>query len=129
MSDAMSFAELDGQHVELLPSRTVLSLIAMTGDGGTATGGNGGTNNGNNTGGNGGTGGAGGAATGGPGLIILPINYGSGSQTNSAGNAVGGHGGNSVGGSAFGGANGGSAPGANGGLNFHLKDFLNSWGF
>jgi hypothetical protein len=50
MSDAMSFAELDGQHVELLPSRTVLSLIAMTGDGGTATGGAGGTNNGNNTG-------------------------------------------------------------------------------
>ncbi|MGQ0778103.1 MAG: hypothetical protein ACT4NY_27445 [Pseudonocardiales bacterium] len=25
MSDALSFAEIDGQHVELLPARTVLS--------------------------------------------------------------------------------------------------------
>ncbi|MDT7712738.1 MAG: hypothetical protein QOG46_1427, partial [Pseudonocardiales bacterium] len=25
MFDAMSFAEIDGQHVELLPARTVLS--------------------------------------------------------------------------------------------------------
>ncbi|MGH3997653.1 MAG: hypothetical protein ACRDTJ_09355 [Pseudonocardiaceae bacterium] len=29
MSDAMSFAELDGQHVELLPARTVLSLFSV----------------------------------------------------------------------------------------------------
>jgi hypothetical protein len=27
MSDAMSFAELAAQHVELLPARTVLSLV------------------------------------------------------------------------------------------------------
>jgi hypothetical protein len=27
MSDALSFAEVDGQHVELLPSRTVLSML------------------------------------------------------------------------------------------------------
>lgn len=27
MSDAMSFAELDGQHVELLAARTVLSVF------------------------------------------------------------------------------------------------------
>jgi hypothetical protein len=29
MSDAMSFAEFDGQHVELLPARTVLSLFSV----------------------------------------------------------------------------------------------------
>lgn len=34
MSDAMSFTELDGQHVELLPARTVLSLF-IVGDQGT----------------------------------------------------------------------------------------------
>ncbi|MGH4009270.1 MAG: hypothetical protein ACRDTH_14130 [Pseudonocardiaceae bacterium] len=28
MSDATSFAELDGQHVELLPIRTLLSLFS-----------------------------------------------------------------------------------------------------
>lgn len=27
MSDSLSFAEIDGQHVELLPARTVLSLF------------------------------------------------------------------------------------------------------
>lgn len=27
MSDVMSFAELSGQHVELLPARTVLSML------------------------------------------------------------------------------------------------------
>ncbi|MGH3964084.1 MAG: hypothetical protein ACRDRY_12635 [Pseudonocardiaceae bacterium] len=31
MSDAMSFAELGEQHVELLPARTVLSLLSATG--------------------------------------------------------------------------------------------------
>ena len=36
MSDALSFAEIDSQHVELLPARTVLSLF---------TAGGGGTNN------------------------------------------------------------------------------------
>jgi hypothetical protein len=29
MSEAMSFAALDGQHVELLPARTVLSLFSV----------------------------------------------------------------------------------------------------
>ncbi len=28
MSDALSFVEIDGQHAELLPGRTVLSLFA-----------------------------------------------------------------------------------------------------
>ncbi len=51
MSDAMSFTEIDGQHVELLPARTVLSLFS-TGDGG--RGGNGGAGGSAN----GGTGGA-----------------------------------------------------------------------
>ncbi|MFZ0121674.1 MAG: hypothetical protein WAN20_07355 [Pseudonocardiaceae bacterium] len=31
MSDALSFAEIDEQHVELLPPRTVMSMF-MTGD-------------------------------------------------------------------------------------------------
>ncbi len=36
MSDELSFAELDGQHVELLPARTVLSTFSTQGtDGGT----------------------------------------------------------------------------------------------
>lgn len=35
MSDALSFADIDGQHVELLPARTVLSLFSLAnGDGG-----------------------------------------------------------------------------------------------
>ncbi|MGH3983982.1 MAG: hypothetical protein ACRDST_15205 [Pseudonocardiaceae bacterium] len=29
MSDALSFADLEGQHVELLPPRTVLSLFTI----------------------------------------------------------------------------------------------------
>lgn len=37
MSDALSFADIDGQHVELLPARTVLSLFSLgEGDGGTS---------------------------------------------------------------------------------------------
>jgi hypothetical protein len=38
MSDALSFVEIDGQHVELLPARTVLSMFS-TGDGGHGTNG------------------------------------------------------------------------------------------
>jgi hypothetical protein len=34
MSHALSFAEVDGQRVELLPARTVLSLFNAGGDGG-----------------------------------------------------------------------------------------------
>ena len=33
MSDALSFAEIAGQHVELLPARTVLSLFSTGGGG------------------------------------------------------------------------------------------------
>ncbi|MGH4009962.1 MAG: hypothetical protein ACRDTH_17725 [Pseudonocardiaceae bacterium] len=39
MSDPVSFAELDGQHVELLPARTVLSVFSAQDTGGTDTGG------------------------------------------------------------------------------------------
>lgn len=36
MSDALSFGEIEGQHAELLPARTVLSLFGMGGgEGGT----------------------------------------------------------------------------------------------
>ncbi|HEX4103608.1 MAG TPA: hypothetical protein VHY21_24225 [Pseudonocardiaceae bacterium] len=42
MSDTVSFAELDGQHPELLPARTVLSLFSA-GDGGSAGNGEGAT--------------------------------------------------------------------------------------
>ena len=31
---SLSFAEIDGQHVELLPARTVLSMFSAGGDGG-----------------------------------------------------------------------------------------------
>lgn len=34
MFDALSFAEIDGQHAELLPARTVLSLFSTSGKGG-----------------------------------------------------------------------------------------------
>lgn len=39
MSDAVSFAELDGQHVELLPARTVLSVFSAQDTGGADPGG------------------------------------------------------------------------------------------
>jgi hypothetical protein len=123
MSDAMTFVELDGQHVELLPSRTVLSVMLMVADA-NGTGGTGGTNSGANT---GGTGGTGGAATGGTGMIFFPINVGPGHQANSAGTAQGGAGGTANGGDAFGGANGGPGFGGKAGFNFH--NFLNGWGF
>lgn len=38
MTDALSFAEIDGQHLELLPTRTVLSLFSV-GDPGAPAGG------------------------------------------------------------------------------------------
>ncbi len=37
MSDAMSFAELEEQHVELLPPRTVLSLFSAAAPGASGT--------------------------------------------------------------------------------------------
>jgi hypothetical protein len=78
MSDALSFAEIDGQHLELLPARTVMSTFAMGG-------------------GDGGTGGAGGSGQGGVGVNLLNINV-LGTQVNSAGNGVGGAGGSADGG-------------------------------
>jgi hypothetical protein len=36
MSHALTFAEIDGQHVELLPTRTVLSMFSLGGDDGGA---------------------------------------------------------------------------------------------
>ncbi|MBV8539229.1 MAG: hypothetical protein JO364_06430 [Pseudonocardiales bacterium] len=80
MSDALSFTEIDGQHVELLPARTVMSMFAL-GKGG----------------GDGGKGGAGGKAEGGIGLNVLNIDV-IGDQTNSAADAFGGAGGSANGG-------------------------------
>ncbi|MEO7195756.1 MAG: hypothetical protein ABIZ05_13225 [Pseudonocardiaceae bacterium] len=73
MSDALSFAEIDGQHVELLPARTVMTLFAAGG---------------HNEGGNGGQG------RGGLGVVasVIPITL-FGDQVNSAGNGSGGAGG------------------------------------
>jgi hypothetical protein len=46
MSDAVSFAELDGQYVELLPARTVLSLFSAQISAGDAESTGSGTNSG-----------------------------------------------------------------------------------
>jgi hypothetical protein len=42
MSESLSFAEIEGQHVELLPARTVLSLMFTTPHGGNGGAGYGG---------------------------------------------------------------------------------------
>ncbi|MDQ3761469.1 MAG: hypothetical protein M3460_07140 [Actinomycetota bacterium] len=76
MSDALSFAEIDGQHVELLPARTVMSMFAAGG---------------------GGKGGDGGDGFGGIGINLLNINV-LGEQTNIAGSGFGGAGGDAHGG-------------------------------
>ncbi|MGH3865485.1 MAG: hypothetical protein ACRDQ4_04960 [Pseudonocardiaceae bacterium] len=81
MSDALSFGEIDGQHVELLPARTVMSMIVVRG------------------GGDGGRGGSGGKGTGGIGLNVLDIDA-LGDQSNSAGDGIGGNGGAANGGHA-----------------------------
>ncbi|HKR49129.1 MAG TPA: hypothetical protein VJT72_06015 [Pseudonocardiaceae bacterium] len=61
MSDALSFVEIDGQHVELLPARTVLSLFSV----GAPKGGDAGAPAGGAPAGmNGGPGGTGGAGSG-----------------------------------------------------------------
>ena len=46
MSEALSFAELDEQHVELLPGRTVLSLLSLSRGPGGTNGHNGSSHNG-----------------------------------------------------------------------------------
>jgi hypothetical protein len=74
MSDALSFAEIDGQHVELLPARTVLSCC-----------------------GGGGKGGDGGSAQGGLGINLLSGIGILGTGTASAGDAFGGAGGSANG--------------------------------
>ena len=52
MSDTLNFAQLDGQHVELLPARTVMSLFSVDGDPGTpGSGGPGAPGTGHNQGG------------------------------------------------------------------------------
>ncbi|MGH3852779.1 MAG: hypothetical protein ACRDR6_04630 [Pseudonocardiaceae bacterium] len=84
MSVALSFAEIDGQRVELLPARTVMSMFSAGGSCG-------------GRGGNGGHGGAGGRGTGGLGINLLDIDL-IGDQTNSAGDGVGGAGGAADGG-------------------------------
>jgi len=83
MSDALSFAEIDGQHVDLLPARTVMSMFS-TGGG--------------CKGGDGGTGGAGGSAQGGLGINILSGIGILGTGIASAGDATGGNGGSADGG-------------------------------
>ncbi len=92
MFDAMSFVEIDGQHVELLPARTVLSLFSDCGCGGHGGGYGGGS------GGDGGVGGAGGAGRGGIGVNLLNISL-LGDQSNTAGSGFGGAGGDANGGS------------------------------
>ena len=86
MFDALSFAEIDAQRVDLLPARTVLSLMGIAKSGG-----------GGQCGGNGGQGGNGGAAYGGIGVNLLDIVL-QHDQYNSAANAKGGAGGDANGG-------------------------------
>lgn len=115
MSDSLSFAEIEGQHVELLPARTVLSLMFTAPHGGNGGAGYGGIgiNAGNGAlngayqsnvagGGFGGYGGAahggiggnGGDGHGGFGINFGNVSSGPGSVgISSAGNGVGGDGG------------------------------------
>lgn len=84
MFDALSFTEIDGQRIELLPARTALSLAGIAKAGGQC-------------GGNGGTGGNGGNGTGGIGVNLLNIIL-QHAQYNDAANGFGGAGGNADGG-------------------------------
>ncbi|MGH3572440.1 MAG: hypothetical protein ACRDUW_11505 [Pseudonocardiaceae bacterium] len=78
MSDALSFAEMEGQYLELLPARTVMSMF--TADGCCSGGGDG-------DGGNGGNG------QGGIGINVLSGIGLLGTGVASAGNGIGGNGG------------------------------------
>ncbi len=84
MSDALSFADIAGQDVELLPARTVMSMFSMGGE---------------CEAGDGGTGGAGGNAQGGLGINVLSGLGVLGTGTATAGGATGGAGGSANGGS------------------------------
>jgi hypothetical protein len=94
MSDALSFAEIDGQHVELLPARTVLSMFST---GGGPRGGDAGNA------GAGGTGGPGGTGSGTASLYDNWI-YVEGDNYNNLTGGAGGEGGAADGGAATGGA-------------------------
>lgn len=91
MSDGLSFAEIDGQHVDLLPPRTVLSVYACgCGDGDGSDGGQGGD------------GGHGGDAKGGDGrdadaTVAGKVNVGHVGQCNVVFGGEGGHGADSKG--------------------------------
>ncbi|PZS40797.1 MAG: hypothetical protein DLM62_00970 [Pseudonocardiales bacterium] len=103
MSEAVSFVQLKGQHVELLPARTVLSLFCGTTGGGTAAGP--GTSGAAGTGGAAGAagaGGAGGASPGGAPTFTSDAIFVDGNQYNDLTGAPGGTGG--TGGGATGGA-------------------------
>jgi hypothetical protein len=81
MSEVSSFVEIDGQHVELLPARTVMSMFVA----------------GKGSGGDGGVAATGGKGTGDVGLSVLGITV-LGDQTNSSADGVGGAGGSAHGG-------------------------------
>ena len=87
MFDALSFGEIEDQHAELLPARTVLSMIRVKSGGGCV-------------GGNGGTGGKGGEGEGGIGVNLLNIVLFD-EQYNDAANGYGGNGGSANGGHCF----------------------------
>lgn len=89
MTDALSFAEIDAQHLELLPARTVLSLFVA---GGGSKGGDAG---------NAGPGGYGGDGTGKAGFFHNYFYVEDGQVYNTA---TGGEGGAATGGAAAGGA-------------------------
>jgi hypothetical protein len=105
MSYAMSSAQIDDQHVELLPARTVLSMFYTCGcEGGGGHGGGGHGYGGHSSyggdgarGGDGGAGGNGGTGRGGIGVNLLNIDL-FGDQTNDAGSGFGGDGGDANGG-------------------------------
>lgn len=106
MSDALSFAEIDGQHVELLPARTVLSMVSTPAGPKGGDAGNGGPGG---KGGPAGTGGVGGAGTG---KAAIFGNWFYVEDGNVYNQATGGEGG--VGGAADSSADGGAATGGAG---------------
>lgn len=105
MSHALTSAEMNGQHAELLSARTVLSLFYRRGcEGGGGHGGGGHGEGGHSSyggdggrGGDGGAGGNGGTGRGGIGVNLLNIAL-FGDQTNDAGSGFGGDGGDANGG-------------------------------
>jgi hypothetical protein len=88
MFDALSFGEIEDQRVELLPARTVLSMIRVKSGGGVCVGGAGGT------------GGNGGDGSGGLGVNALNIILFD-EQHNEAANGTGGNGGSANGGHCY----------------------------